>query len=114
MHLDRRQFVAIASLASPVVSTRPAQAGPSTAALAAIDAREFEARPGSPDDQTRVLQRAIDEATRARSPLVLAPGIYRAGDCPPALTSLARAVQQALFWRKASRSFRQRWRTTSR
>jgi uncharacterized secreted repeat protein (TIGR03808 family) len=36
-------------------------------------------RPGSPEDQTRVLQRAIDEAARAQVPLALPPGVYRCG-----------------------------------
>ncbi len=34
-------------------------------------------RPGSPDDQTKILQRAIDEAARAQVPLALPPGVYR-------------------------------------
>ena len=36
-------------------------------------------RPGSPDDQTAKLQRAIDEAARAQVPLALPPGVYRTG-----------------------------------
>ena len=36
-------------------------------------------RPGNPDDQTRALQRAIDEAARAQVPLALPPGLYRTG-----------------------------------
>ena len=36
-------------------------------------------RPGSSDDQTRALQRAIDEAARAAVPLALPPGVYRTG-----------------------------------
>ena len=35
--------------------------------------------PGSPDDQTKVLQRAIDDAARAQAPLALPPGAYRTG-----------------------------------
>src|SRR3979490_3404865 len=35
---------------------------------------------GSPDDQTPVLQRAIEQAAAARVPLALAPGVYRASD----------------------------------
>jgi uncharacterized secreted repeat protein (TIGR03808 family) len=82
MYLDRRQFVALAALASPVVTTSRAEArpGPAPAALPGIDVTQFGARPGSPDDQTQVLQRAIDETARTRSPLALPPGIYRAGD----------------------------------
>ena len=37
-------------------------------------------RAGSPDDQSRALQNAIDQAAGARVPLVLGPGVYRAGD----------------------------------
>src|ERR1700737_1761680 len=82
MYLDRRQFVALAALASPVVTTSRAEArpDPAPAALPGIDVTQFGARPGSPDDQTRVLQRAIDDTARTRSPLALPPGIYRAGD----------------------------------
>ena len=36
-------------------------------------------RPGSPDDQTAKLQRAIDDAARAQVPLALPPGVYRTG-----------------------------------
>ncbi len=44
-----------------------------------VDAAQFGVRPGAPDDQSRALQRAIDEAARTRAPLMLAPGVYRAG-----------------------------------
>ena len=43
------------------------------------DVTQFGVRPGSSDDQTRILQRAIDEAARTRSPLALPPGVYRTG-----------------------------------
>src|ERR1700684_2354449 len=43
------------------------------------DATQYGLRPGSPDDQTRILQRAIDEAARAQAPLALPPGVYRTG-----------------------------------
>ena len=35
---------------------------------------------GSPDDQSRALQGAIDQAAYARVPLALGPCVYRAGD----------------------------------
>jgi uncharacterized secreted repeat protein (TIGR03808 family) len=56
-----------------------------TAALAAplsafgLDAAHFGVHPGAPDDQSHALQRAIDQAARTRVPLMLAPGVYRAG-----------------------------------
>src|ERR1700744_3118782 len=55
-----------------------ARAAPLTSALGR-DATQYGVRPGSPDDQTRVLQRAIDEAARAQLPLALPPGVYRTG-----------------------------------
>src|SRR4029078_9763695 len=45
-----------------------------------IDAAQFGVRPGALDDQSRALQRAIDQAARTRAPLILVPGVYRAGD----------------------------------
>jgi uncharacterized secreted repeat protein (TIGR03808 family) len=56
-----------------------------TAALAAplsafgLDAAHFGVRPGAAGDQSGALQRAIDQAARTRVPLMLAPGVYRAG-----------------------------------
>src|SRR5712672_1350492 len=43
------------------------------------DVTQFGVRPGSADDQTKALQRAIDEAARTRTPLALPPGVYRTG-----------------------------------
>ncbi len=43
------------------------------------DATQYGLRPGNPDDQTRTLQRAIDEAARGQTPLALPPGVYRTG-----------------------------------
>ncbi|MGB6397888.1 MAG: TIGR03808 family TAT-translocated repetitive protein, partial [Bradyrhizobium sp.] len=43
------------------------------------DITQYGVRPGSPDDQTRALQRAIDEAARTQTPLALPPGVYRTG-----------------------------------
>jgi uncharacterized secreted repeat protein (TIGR03808 family) len=63
-----------------------ATAAPSLARAAApvsafgLDAAQLGVRPGSPDDQTRALQHAIDQAAAAHAPLALGPGVYRAGD----------------------------------
>jgi uncharacterized secreted repeat protein (TIGR03808 family) len=43
------------------------------------DITQYGVHPGSPDDQTRALQRAIDDAARAQVPLALPPGVYRTG-----------------------------------
>jgi uncharacterized secreted repeat protein (TIGR03808 family) len=66
--------VAGALAASPDV----ARAAPLTSALGR-DATQYGVRPGSPDDQTKALQRAIDEATRVQAPLALPPGVYHTG-----------------------------------
>src|SRR3954449_2875314 len=60
------------------MSPDAARAAPLTSVLGR-DATHYGVRPGSPDDQTRALQRAIDEAARAQVPLALPPGIYRTG-----------------------------------
>ena len=53
-------------------------AAPSTGSLGR-DVTQYGVRPGSPDDQTRNLQRAIDDAARAQVPLAFPPGVYRTG-----------------------------------
>ena len=77
MQIDRRGLLA-GSVASAAALAAPAVAAP--LAAQGLDAAQFGVRPGAPDDQTTKLQRAIDRATRARAPLWLAPGVYRAGD----------------------------------
>lgn len=68
MPIDRRTLLAgVALFAAPLSAY-------------GLDAAQFGLRPGAPDDQTRKLQGAIWEAARRRAPLMLAPGVYRAGD----------------------------------
>lgn len=76
MSLNRRYFLGAASASAALVAT--ANAAPLTATLGR-DATQAGVRPNSPDDQTRALQRAIDDAAAARVPLALPPGIYRSG-----------------------------------
>ena len=66
--IDRRQFLlgSTAALAAPLSAY-------------GLDATQFGVRAGAPDDQSRAFQRALDQAARTRSPLVLAPGVYRVG-----------------------------------
>src|SRR3954462_13832613 len=90
MDLNRRHLIG-ASTAAPVPGAPPAAgpaapAAPADAARAAPltsllgrDATQYGVRPGSSEDQTRALQRAIDEAARGQMPLALPPGIYRSG-----------------------------------
>src|SRR5258708_30757453 len=58
------------------ISSDAARAVPLTSALGR-DVTQYGVRPNSPDDQTRALQRAIDDAARAQAPLALPPGVYR-------------------------------------
>ncbi len=71
--MDRRLFVAgsLASLAVPALAAPLSRYG--------LDAAQYGVRPGAPDDQTVKLQSAINAAAASRTPLVLAPGVYRAG-----------------------------------
>ncbi len=81
MPVDRRQLLtAAASLAAGALAlpATAARAAPLTSTLGR-DITQYGVRPNSPDDQTRALQRAIDDATRAMVPLALPPGIYRSG-----------------------------------
>jgi len=78
MPLDRRHLLAFAA-ATAGAGAASAQAAPLTSALG-LDATQFGLRPGAPDDQSRTLQRALEEAARTRSPLALPPGSYRVGN----------------------------------
>jgi uncharacterized secreted repeat protein (TIGR03808 family) len=81
MDLNRRHLIgasAVGVAGALAASPDTARAAQLTSALGR-DATQYGVRPGSPDDQTRALQRAIDEAARAAVPLALPPGIYRSG-----------------------------------
>jgi uncharacterized secreted repeat protein (TIGR03808 family) len=81
MDLNRRHLIgaSAAGVAGALAaSPEAARASQLTSALGR-DATQYGVRSGSPDDQTRALQRAIDEAARATVPLALPPGIYRTG-----------------------------------
>jgi uncharacterized secreted repeat protein (TIGR03808 family) len=81
MDLNRRHLIGASTagiagaLAMPVDAAR---AAPLTSLLGR-DATQYGVRPGSSEDQTRALQRAIDEAARLQMPLALPPGVYRSG-----------------------------------
>jgi len=80
MDINRRHLIgASAGVAGALVmSPDAARAAPLTSALGR-DASQYGVRAGSPDDQTKALQRAIDDAARAQVPLALPPGVYRTG-----------------------------------
>src|SRR5260221_11951344 len=81
MDVNRRHLIG-ASAAGVVgalaVSTDAARAARLTSVLGR-DVTQYGVRRGSADDQTKNLQRAIDEAARAQVPLALPPGVYRTG-----------------------------------
>jgi uncharacterized secreted repeat protein (TIGR03808 family) len=81
MDVNRRHLIgATVTGAAGALAMSPdaARAAPLTSTLGR-DATQYGVRPGSPDDQTRALQRAIDESARAQMPLALPPGVYRTG-----------------------------------
>src|SRR3982074_3440841 len=85
MTIDRRAFVAgLAAAAAP--SLAYAQGARATAPVSAfgIDAATLGVRAGSPEDQTPVLQRAIEQAAAARArPHPSARGPERRGAARP-------------------------------
>ena len=60
MSMRRRHFMALAASATGIAAA-PAQAaaGPLPISALGVDAGQFGARPGSADDQTHALQRAV-------------------------------------------------------
>jgi len=81
MDVNRRHLIgaSTAGLAGALaMSPDAARAAPLTSVLGR-DITQYGVRPGSPDDQTRNLQRAIDDAARAQVPLALPAGVYRTG-----------------------------------
>ena len=81
MNMNRRHLIgaSAAGVAGALaMSPDAARAAPPASALGR-DVTQYGVRPGSSDDQTKNLQRAIDEATRAQVPLALPPGVYRTG-----------------------------------
>ena len=81
MDVNRRHLIgaSVTGVAGALaMSPDAARAAPLTSLLGR-DATQYGVRPGSPDEQTRILQHAIDEAARAQVPLALPPGVYRTG-----------------------------------
>ncbi len=77
MDTTRRQLLAV-GVTGAAAYISPVNAAPRLAL--GINAAQFGVHPGATDDQSMVLQSAIDRATEARVPLWLAPGVYRAGN----------------------------------
>ncbi|MCW2307955.1 TIGR03808 family TAT-translocated repetitive protein [Rhodobium gokarnense] len=78
--LDRRSFLTAGGgfAAAALAPAAPARANIEVAELrGSLDASHFGARPGAVDDQSRILQMAIDQATREHRPLFIPPGRYQ-------------------------------------
>jgi uncharacterized secreted repeat protein (TIGR03808 family) len=81
MDIHRRHLIGASAAGvagALVMSPDAARAAPLTSTLGR-DVTQYGVHPGSPDDQTRALQHAIDDAARAQVPLALPPGVYRTG-----------------------------------
>jgi len=80
MTIDRRHLIlsgVTGVIAGPMIFATPIAAA-SFSALG-VDAAQFGVRPGTSNDQTVALQRALDQTAATRVPLALAPGVYRVG-----------------------------------
>ncbi|WP_316202791.1 MULTISPECIES: TIGR03808 family TAT-translocated repetitive protein [unclassified Bradyrhizobium] len=79
MDVNRRRILAGSAAGAAGALALPADAAQAAPLISTLgrDATQYGVKPNSPDDQTRALQRAIDEATRAQVPLALPPGTYR-------------------------------------
>jgi uncharacterized secreted repeat protein (TIGR03808 family) len=82
MSMDRRRFLVLSTAAASAMSSAMSSTVAASAALGArgVEGSQFGLRPGSNDNQSRALQRALDETARDGAPLVLAPGRYRVGN----------------------------------
>jgi len=81
MPIDRRRTLAALAGAAALGATKKAHAAPVREATprAELDAGAFGLRPNASDDQSSILQRAVEQAAAARAVLRLPPGFYRAG-----------------------------------
>jgi putative cofactor-binding repeat protein len=86
MSLDRRRlFAALAGAGVATAGTAVPALARDVAARPVTDATALGLRPNAPDDQSKALQRAIDQAAAAGTVLQLPAGFYRAGalNLPP-------------------------------
>ena len=82
MSIDRRHFIGATAATGAFTATEAIAAPAATSSSVpvsglGVDAIHLGVRFNGADDQTEVLQRAIDRTAGARLPLILAPGVYR-------------------------------------
>ncbi len=70
-------FGTAALAAAPAAAQAPLRAVAGALGHLGLDAAQFGLRPGSPDDQSSLLRKALGEAARRDAPLLIAPGRYR-------------------------------------
>lgn len=86
MTLSRRDwlrtalFGTVAASAGPALAQAPRSNAPVPLGTFGVEATQFGLRPGSADDQSRLLQAALVEASKRGAPLIVAPGRYRVGN----------------------------------
>jgi uncharacterized secreted repeat protein (TIGR03808 family) len=87
MAIDRRHFIGATaatgatsafSATDAIATPAPATANTVPVSGLGVEAIHLGVRFNGSEDQTEALQRAIDRTARARLPLILAPGVYRA------------------------------------
>ncbi|MFY9952773.1 TIGR03808 family TAT-translocated repetitive protein [Bradyrhizobium sp.] len=81
MDVNRRHLLGVSAAGAAGALAMPPDAARAATLTSSLgrDITQYGVRPGSPDDQTRALQRAIDEAARTQTPLALPGGLYRTG-----------------------------------
>jgi uncharacterized secreted repeat protein (TIGR03808 family) len=79
MDVNRRHLIGVTAAGAGALAVPGPAAAAQPVSAFGRDATQYGLRPGSPDEQTRVLQRAIDDAARAQAPLAIPPGVYRTG-----------------------------------
>src|SRR5580700_837858 len=96
MRLDRRRLIAALAGAATAGAAAPARAR-DAAPSSTIDAAALGLRPNAADDQSQILQRAIERTAAAGAVLHLPAGFYRAGglQLPPhaAIAGIAGATR---------------------
>jgi uncharacterized secreted repeat protein (TIGR03808 family) len=79
MDVNRRHLIGITAAGAGALALPSRVMAAQPISVLGRDATQYGLRPGSSDDQTKILQRAIDEAARAQAPLAIPPGVYRTG-----------------------------------
>src|ERR1700760_839340 len=79
MDVNRRHLIGVTAAGAGALAMPSLAAAAQPISSLGRDATQYGLRSGSPDDQTRILQRAIDDAARTQAPLAIPPGVYRIG-----------------------------------